>query len=292
MAEESPTERYVSQHTMTDIKYNLRLENVTLDHKPIFDKAISQETAGFVGYYAASGKFRVYQDLIRLIFEEILDCPIREDFHFLAVPLYPQRTIKTLEEISQAFFYQKAHPQKVIEQFIPMHLSLYGNHNQIGFCPAKDFSLAAEPTHLADLYWFFETLEIDPALIEEAMEIGQNYFGVDHRILVQLFDPSYELMDQNSYPASPNGFPYVNQAVSDYLLKSTLGFPPQIYLLLHENGLLNPASTLAIKRYAKIQPTKLKNYEQELRILIKAASYNHLEKDLYKEQLMQAWEIS
>lgn len=291
-AEESPTERYVSLHTLIDIKYNLRLDNVTLDYKPIFDKAIAQEVPGFVGYYGASGTFRVYQDLIRLVFEEILDFPLKPDFHFLAVPLYLHRTTKTLEDISQTFFGIPAQTQtqSIINQLLPIHISLYGNHHQIGFCPAKNFSLATEPASIADLYWLFETLELDTALIERALAIGQEHFGTENRVLLQLFTSStYQLIDENSYPASPTGYPYANQAVSDYLLQPALGFPPQAYLLLHENGLLNPASSLVIKRYTKIQPTKLQNYEKELRALIKTASFSPLQKNLYRDQLMRAW---
>lgn len=290
-----PTQRYLSQNSLEEVKYNLRLDNVTLEHKPIFDKAIAQETLGFFGYYAASNEFRVYQDLIRITFEEILLISVPDDFHFLAVPLYPERTINDLEEVVLNAFEGNLKIQNLTKQFLPFNPSLYANHKTIGFCPAKNFSLGALHTNFQDLYWLFEKLDLDFQIIERAFSIGKQHIGDENRVLLQLFDLShengrqaYEIIDRNSYPAWPSGYPFQNRAFSDYALNIIYEYPPQFFLLLND-AILNPNLPLVIKRYTKIQPSKIKAYEQELKDLIRSSPFDQLKRDALRQNLLHTW---
>ena len=45
---EPPTQKYLQIHTMDEIKYNLRLDNVTLIYKDLFDKVIPKECKVFI----------------------------------------------------------------------------------------------------------------------------------------------------------------------------------------------------------------------------------------------------
>jgi hypothetical protein len=69
----SPTKQYVAKVTLDQIKYNLKGKGVGLDHRELFDKAIAEENIGFMGYHGDSLDFLVYQDIIRIFFEEILE---------------------------------------------------------------------------------------------------------------------------------------------------------------------------------------------------------------------------
>jgi hypothetical protein len=295
----SPTEKYVSKNSIEEVKYNLKLDYVTLEHKPLFDKAIAQETFGFFGYYSASVDFRVYQDLIRIVFEEVLGILIPEDFHFVAVPLYSKRFIHDLEDISFFAFEDNLPIRKILQQLLPFNLSLYANHKKMGFCPARNFSLSAKHANSEDLYWLFESLGLDSDIIEKALLIANISFENENRVLLQFFDLSHEseqapyyLIDKNSYPAWPSGYPYQNQALSDYILNSTLDYPPQFFLLLNDQTILNPYGPFVVKRYTKIQPSKIKSYEQELRNLIKTAFYHVDQRDLYLNELNKIWHNS
>lgn len=292
----SPTTRYLSQNSIEEVKYNLRLDNVTLEHKPLFDKAVAQESLGFFGYYGTSGDFRVYQDLIRIIFEEVLAISIPENFHFLAVPLYPERTIHDLEKVSQLAFEGHSKIHAITKQLFPFNLSLYANHKTMGSCPARDFSLSTMHANSQDLYWIFDKLDLDSSVIERAFLIGKTYFGDENRVLLQFFDLShesgqeaYQIIDRSSYPAWPNGYPCQNQAFSDYVLHTNSAYPPQFFLLLSDDAILNPNSPLVIKRYMKTQPSKIKAYEQELRSLIRSSSFDPIKRDELRQNLLYVW---
>lgn len=291
-----PTERYLTQNSLEDVKYNLRLDYVTMEFKPLFDKAVAEETLGFSGYYGASGEFRVYQDLIRIVFEEALGISVPEDFHFLAVPLYPERFLNDLDSVCLYVFDGNSKIAEMTKQLLPINLSLYANHKTMGYCPVKNFSLGIKHVNTQDLHWLFNKLELDPTIIERAFSIGNTYFGTENRVLLQLFDmsherghESYQVIDRNSYPAWPGGYPYQNRALSDYALNTISGFPPQFFLLLTDHDILNPHGPIVIKRCMKVQPSKIKAYEQELRSLIKAASYNTDQRNTYLNQLKNEW---
>jgi len=288
----SPTERYVDSYPLEEIKYSLRLDNVTFENRPLYDKAVEQEAFGFVGYCGASGNFRVYQDLIRMVFEEVLGVSIPPDFHFLAVPLYPQRTVKNLDDIAKAYFEKNSNPYAVVNGLFPMNISLYSSHNRLGYCPLKDFFLGIERNKMEDLYWLFDYLEIDSGIIDQAVAVAKESFGAEFRVLLQFFDnglESYDFIDTQCYSAWPNGHPFKNQALSDYVCGRE--FPPQFFLLLDERGVLNPNAPFVIKRHAKVQSSKIKAYEGHVRGLIKAAMFNVEKCDAYRKELKQIWEV-
>lgn len=285
-----PTARYVVHHPLEEIKYNLRLEGATFEQKPIFDKVMAQEASGFFGYFAATSEFRTYQDLIRMIFEEKLAVNVPKDFHFLAVPLYPKRQIKSLEAIYRNYFVDQF--DDVVSQLFPFTLWLYANHKSIGFCPAKNFALGTHYQRLHDLEWLCSTLGIDEELIAQANQVRLRYFAAEDRLLLQLFDTSpdpYSFIDTLAYPAYPFGYPYKNQALSDYALGVDAGFCPQFFLVLDERTILNPQAPFVVTRYTKIQPASLKAYEAELKGLVKAASCNQERATMYYNQLQQEW---
>lgn len=292
----SPNQAYLAEFPLTDVKYNLRLDGVTLDYKPLFDKAEAQEESGFIGYFGAGPQFRVYQDLIRMIFEEILGISIPPNFHFLGVPLYP-RSLQELADVENAFLEDSSFlPSEIVKELFPFHISVYANHKTLGYCPAKDFSLGKKHFNLKvvykDFYWLLNELGIDKGLLEQAFALIKVHLGEDSQVLLQLFDRSletYAFIDQYCYAAYPSGYPYKNQAFSDFLQNPNKEFPPQFYLLLNDREVLNPAAPLLIKRYSKTQPSKIKAYEQDLRNLIRNTVYDSSGCEAYLDQLLLKW---
>ncbi|MDF2549113.1 MAG: hypothetical protein K0S07_180 [Chlamydiales bacterium] len=293
----SPTEHYLSLFPLEEVKYNLRLDEATFEQKPIFDKAMAAEENGFCGYYSAGIDFRVYQDLIRIVFEEILLCPIPKDFHFLAVPFYPKREMQELDQLAKEYSQKTRKFTPTHKQLLPFHLSLYANHKTLGFCPAKNFALGTNSQSFDDLYWLFDTLGLSRASIDEAFKMAKEVFGSEQRVLLQLFDLSetwgrepFSLIDSYAYPSWPNGCPAKNQALSDFIAQLA-PLPSQFFLLLNDKAILNPKAPLKVLRYTKIQPTKLKEYEQKLRDLILSQPIDPKNIENYLLQMNKNWTL-
>lgn len=292
----SPTHLYLTKYPLEEIKYNLRLDKVTFEYKSLYDKAIGEEKLGFFGYYGSSIDFLIYQDIIRIIFEELFKFSIPTNFHFLAVPLFPERKMQSLDDLAKTLFIHEGKVHHIKKQFFPFNLSLYANHKTLGFCPAKNFFLKSKPENMQDLEWLFSELGMENNLIQKAFLIGKTYFENEDRVLLQLFDLShvkedvpYQMIDHWSYPASPQGYPYHNQSLSTYIFDQNLEFPPQFFLMMDPKTILNPESSLFIKRYTKIQPSKINAYETELRNLIKTANYDVDKLEIYKNQLIKIY---
>lgn len=69
-----------SETTFSDFKENL------MEQIPFLLNIAAQEDKTVFGYHGAPQSFRVFQDVVRIIYEEVLDIPIPADFHFLRVP--------------------------------------------------------------------------------------------------------------------------------------------------------------------------------------------------------------
>lgn len=88
----TPTERFLSTYDSVEILAEL---NELYDHKvtdsfPFLSQVVSNEQEQiFFGYHASSHDFRLFQDILRALFEEVLDLPIPEDFQFMRIPGIP-----------------------------------------------------------------------------------------------------------------------------------------------------------------------------------------------------------
>jgi len=274
------TKDYLVQHSLDDIKYSLKLFDTTFEHKTLLDKAIDNEHEGFFGYFACDCSYRVYQDVIRMIFEEVLGLSVPKEFHFMAVPLYPKRTIRTLDAVERAFFSDRISLYAFSDQCVPFNIALYANHKSLGFCPMRAFE-KKPAVKFDDLMWLLHFLEMDETLFDQAKELALDAFGENDHLLLQFFDRSHEygheryaFADAATYPASLTGAPFENASISEYLTNPDKALPAQFFLLLDDAGILNVQSPVSILRYAKVQPSKLKNYEEALWQLVRQASYN------------------
>lgn len=99
---ETPTERFLQTHPFDRIQEVMQDEDNFDRNVNLFFKIIENEKApGFLGYHGSSQKFRIYQDILRAVFEEILKLPLPQDFHFFRLPGAPEYD---LVEGSQTYF--------------------------------------------------------------------------------------------------------------------------------------------------------------------------------------------
>lgn len=249
-----------SSFTLDEIKYHLRGKGTGLDYRELFDKAMAQENSSFFGYHGDSLDFLVYQDIIRVVIEEKNKVTIRKDFHYLSVPF---RKTLSMEDLAREFVKDRFYSKVLEEHTFPLNRALYDNHNRLGLNSVVNFSKNLSDIsrkNRRELREWFEALGLDLSLIERLYEAASHHFaGVASGVLLQFFDTSntpLEFVNRSGYGAYPNGF------IAD-------GDPQEFRLLLNEEGVLNPNSPLVIKRYTKLQPSRLKAWEEELRYLIK-----------------------
>ncbi|KAF3361778.1 hypothetical protein PHSC3_001668 [Chlamydiales bacterium STE3] len=291
-----PSKQHINEVTLDKIKYDLRGKGVGLDYRELFDKAIAEENIGFMGYHGDSLEFLVYQDVIRIIVEEILEIPVKKDFHFVSTPLRMNDSLQSLEGLSGLFVKGVYYSQIVVESTFPLNFAMYSNHNRLGLNTVLNFSKnAGDGANLQrkELQYMFESLGMDSALLEVIYDISHQYLDSKAGILLQVFDNSiapYGLGNAVGYASYPNGFIAENRLISEYFLDShSADFPQELRLVLGVSGILNPTSPITIKRYTKIQPGKLKAWEQELRGLILSSSFDSIKRDALRQNLLHVW---
>jgi hypothetical protein len=173
---------------------------------------------------------------------------------------------------------------------------MYSNHNRLGLNTVLNFSKnVGDRTNLQrkELRYLFEKLGMDSALLEVIFDISHQYLDSKAGVLLQFFDNSitpYEFVNAVGYASYPNGFIAENNLISEYFLENHFfEFPQELRLVLDVNGILNPTSPITIKRYTKIQPGKLKAWEQKLRELIRSSSFDPLKRDELRQDLLHKW---
>lgn len=293
---ESPTKKQVERETLEVIKYNLKAKGGDLTYRELFDKAINEEISGFLGYYGDTLSYLIYQDIIKAVVEEVVDSPLRKDFHFLAPPMQREGYPESLIDLA-LLFKKEGYPQnKVLKATFPLNFSLYANHNNSGLNSVQRFSTGGRErskSQRSQLTGFFVRAGIDPEIIDDLYSLAYQHLDDKAGVLLQLFDLSlepYAFANTYSYPSRPNGFIAENKQTGEYFTDSHSNpFPEELRLLLTAQGILNPNSPLSIRRYTKIQPGKLKAWEQALKRAIKAFPVNEEAKKSFKEELLKAW---
>lgn len=292
---ESPSKHQIMVITQDVIKYNLRGKGVGLDYKELFEKAIAEEKIGFMGYHGDGIDFLIYQDIIRITVEEILGIPIRKDFQFVSVPIQTNASLHSLEELS-LLFKKDTFQSQIEKNTFPLNFTMYSNHNLSGQNSVINFTKNLSDTAIRnrnELKQLFEQLGMDPLLVETLYNISYTHLDNKAGVLLQFFDSSlspYAFANREGYASYPNGFIAENRQVSEYFFDNiTWEFPQELRLILNLHGVLNPNSPIIIKRYTKIQPSKLKACEKDLRTLIQACSFDSIKRDELRESLLQAW---
>lgn len=82
----TPTELYLCEHSIDEIE-GYAWSDMFRKQIPFFLKVIEHEQEeGFFGYHACSQRYRIFQDVLRALFEERFEMAIPKDFQFLRIP--------------------------------------------------------------------------------------------------------------------------------------------------------------------------------------------------------------
>ncbi len=295
---ESPTSDFLKKNSLEEIKYNLRLDQVTMVYKDIYDKAIAAEKEGFLGYHGNSREYRIFQDVIRMIVEEKAGVSVPSSFHFFDIPCFRNEKITDIKEVSNYYLPDKNLGSKIESQVFKINQALYGNYNKMGYQPIKYFhcnsSLRPSSDYINDLKNLFSELGMDESIVDQAFEVGATHLKDDRGILLQIFDESvaYSIADTSCYPSSPTGYPLANKLISQYYTGDKKGeVPDEVRMLLTNQKTLNPKASLRIQRFDKMQKSVVAKYEAQLRALIRLAVADPKKLEKWKSKLQTAWKI-
>jgi hypothetical protein len=295
-----PTKRHLRYEAYWKIEPYLLSHNVTPEMNQILQEAISQEEEGFMGYHGSKQDFRIYQDMIRFGLEEVLQIPIRPDFHFLRIPGDPDLNVNS----ASAFL--KNHPRDInddlpleAKQLLSMNMSLYGNYKD-----QNQFSVYffARNTHWGNhtynyekqLIPFFKALGIDPAYIHGAFSIAKECLP-SSGVLLQIFDSSenYQLADSQTYLAKTNGKRHeLKKPISHLLQDPECKIFPQFRYVMNNQTTLNPHSPISMKRYDLATPQAQAEYEKKMRSYFHALPVDKAAKNAYADRLHKIWDTA
>lgn len=278
---QSPTVKELSVLTVEKLKYNLKAKGATLEYRDLFDKQIDKENLGFMGYHGDSLDFLVFQDTLRFVMEEIVGIPIRKDFHYVGVPSTKTPLPLSLDDLVPYFVKDGWKESEIAKRTFPLNFTLYANSNQSGLNSLVNFTRnegIPRVKLIKQLKEFFEELGMDPKAVEGIYEIAKSHLTSDAGVLLQFFDTSpspYSFLNSIGYASYPTGFIFENRLTSEYFMEQEeASFPYELRILLTSQGIMNPKSPIVIKRITKIQPNKLKAWEEALKVYLRSLHFD------------------
>lgn len=285
-----PTERFIDAYGWESISSGLKSLGVSMVHRNLFDRVWHREEVGFLGYHGSTQEYRLYQDIIRMVLEEHLEIPIREDFHFFRIPGDPQFHNRTLSEYGDyQWNYSPTH-------FLCMNYALYGNFQAPGSCSYYYFAHNSSANHInyePKLVWLFDKLGINRDQIHEAFTVGHEHLSAEKGILMQVFDMSHYNPWEDFYQLADEQCGGFEKALISEIVAGTHPkvFPWQIRMLMSNRHTLNPFSSLVVKRYDALAPEEVTLYQKELRAFIRTLVVDQAKAEQYKTELFQEWEV-
>lgn len=294
-----PSQRHLSRHRIDkEIGRYMQKYRISSRHRAVLDLAIKQEKPGFFGYHGAKQDFRIYQDIVRYVFEEVLQIPIRKDFHFMRAPGHPDLNVNSAKE------FLKKHPLDINDggkaessQLLSMNMALYENYWDPHQFTVHFFSKNnnwKKYDFKKKLIPFFQVLGIDPSSIDKAFAIAHSKLP-STGVLYQIFDTSgrYRLADRHTYLSKSNGKKYLPQKpVSALLTDMGRTCFPQIRMIMNNRVTLNPSAPISIQRYDLTPPDVEALYDAEMRTLFRSLEVDKAKKEAYVEKMTAVWNRS
>lgn len=294
----SPSQRFFCKHSLEKILSTLTSQGIKIKELPLFQKLVEQETDGFIGYHGGCSDYRLFQDLIRFVIEEVLDIYIRDDFHFLRIPGMEDLNFDTAE----AFLNDNANEIDDTVPYIQQHLLSLN----IALFQFYDWPLDLTPRYFIENktsarpdYWklllkFVETIGLDPKEFEPIFALGRSYLPQDRGILIQFFSGNedaspHSFVDAHFYAAYSGGKPYGIKSPSYYLKSASVNDFPQLRLVINNKNILNPFSSFLMKRYDTYKDEQRHYYEAAMRHFIRCLAVDTEKRKSTRDALLLLW---
>ncbi len=304
---ESITRRFLENHG-TELVYNeLKEYGVSDEMRQFFEEMIAREGDDLVGYHCSQQPYRIYQDIIRIVVEEVLGFEVPPHFHFVRIPGDPKLKIASLDELFQVHpptwgfsngFYDE---QPGIQIYLlSLNTAIFSNYNVRGessivffISPLSDESEQLCPHFAKLLTPFFTSLGLPAKTLPSLFDLGAPLMEEGNAIMLQFFDRSaFELTEKIVYPSLLGGQldTSFGSLKSFYLEQSH--FPLQLRLFVDHKGALNPYGSLHIYRWDRVKPEISAQYEASLRSAIRKLPFDKILVERYRHRLLQHWQIN
>jgi hypothetical protein len=289
----SPSERFLEKESWEKIVAGLKSLEISCTYRDFLNPIAEKEQLGFVGYHGSTHEFRIYQDIIKWVLEDILEMPIREDFHFFRIPGDPLFAYNSLEEYGS--YLNDYSPT----YFICLNYAIYSNYKSDFFSTFYYFSKNSSSSNVnfeEKLVWLFDKIGLDKSIIPLLFSVGRSHFSSSKTgIIFQIFDMSH--LDHPDHP-----YEYTNPLIGTFahndmpFSEAVEGTEPthfylQTRLLMSNRYTLNPYSPLIIKRYERTDPEIVANYEQQMHQIIQTVQADPVKAEFYKAELRLLWNV-
>ena len=276
---------------------------------PFFEEVASKEDWGHVGYHGSNQAYRIYQDIIRFVLEEVVAIPVRQDFHFLRIPGDIDLNLNSIDEF-YAFWGKWDNKGLRGKQLLSLNFGIYSNFDDKGSCSLNLFvkdSSKSQVNYTAHLTPLFVKLGLPSTAPAKLMAIGKKWLDDEGGILLRISERShidhpkhevYTLIDEQGYPAKKGGSRYGDYPLSNHYdrimtslyLQKKLDIAPQFRLLINNRYTLNPFSQYDVERYDLYDPALIAGYEAEMRTYVRTLLFDAKKVEKYKSDLLQLWQ--
>lgn len=306
----SPTEQLIKRESWKKIDKELRKIKIPEELIPFFDLIAAREDWGHIGYHGATQDFRIYQDIIRIVLEELAGIPIRADFQFLRIPGDAELNLNTMDEFVE-FWGKRIDNQSRLraKQLLSLNYSVYSNYDHKGsssICLFVKDKSKSEVDYAKALNPLFQELGLSTAVLKDLFKVAHKWLDGDGGILLRLSESShldnshgeaYNFADWECYPCERGGYRYgkhliskeFERMMSDEYVNHKVSIAPQLRLLLNNRYTLNPKSSLQVERWDLYDEGTIKAYEKDLRGKIRTLEFDSAKAKAYKKYLLKLW---
>ena len=276
----SPSARHIDAYGWDAIAGSLKDYGLSMVHRNLFDRICHREEVGFVGYHGSTQQFRIFQDIIRLVIEEIIDLPLREDFEFFRVPGDPLFSGEELDRRSS---------------FLYLNYAIYGNFNSIGSSSYNYFTSNGSSSFVdyrRHLYNLFSCLGISSGEVHKLFDIGRKHTNQESGVIYQIYDMSHYDPRKSYYQLADQQCLWLQgEVVFSKMIVNT--YPTllnrEFVMRMNNQFTLNPYSSLVVRRYDKISAEETKIYMSELRSAVRSLDFSKEKALEYRELLLSLW---
>lgn len=295
--EHSPTGRFLSTHPYKDVKKKLQKFDLLSTDETLFTQLVSKETTSFIGYHASSTDFLVFQDILKVALEEVMDIPIPKHFHFFRNPLDSHLVFETAAEFTTAMPIPKSGKDdlpEIRQHLLSLNIALFQSYDSPwNLTPSYylENRTWTKPVYPEILEAFFDEIGLNPNQASFIYDNAKQKLPTKRGVIYQFFikNHEYDAIDSYFYLAKSGGALISEYTPTQMLFDYTKKNFPQLRMIFNPKTTLNPYHKIEIHRYDNLTKKQRKAYETLLREELKSMSVQSKKLNRAKKKLLKLW---